>query len=179
MVDSFGRCDHLRMEAASAPIPAETSPEATEGSSAPETGSEGVAEEQAPQAEGERDDQGRYLSREAAGYRRRLRETEAERDQLRAEVDRLQRAEVERLAGAAGMATPADLWALGTELAFLRGDDGALDAETVNGLVHDVLADRPHWRQNSGDLGIGKGAAASGRRQVKVGLSQLLKPGAG
>jgi hypothetical protein len=33
---------------------------------------------------GERDEGGHYLSREAASYRRRLRETETERDQLRA-----------------------------------------------------------------------------------------------
>jgi hypothetical protein len=40
----------------------------------------------------------RAASREAANYRRRLRATEIERDQLRDQLDRVQRAEVERRA---------------------------------------------------------------------------------
>jgi hypothetical protein len=75
-------------------------------------------------------------SREAAGYRRRLREAEADVEQrdgvigaLRAEVDRLHRLEAERIAGQA-MATPADFWMV-ADLTDLRDDDGRLHAEKV------------------------------------------------
>src|SRR4051794_4716023 len=62
-------------------------------------------------------------SREAMRYRLRLRETEAERDALALRIDGLERAEAERIARSAGMATPADLWTQ-AELADFRGDDG-------------------------------------------------------
>jgi hypothetical protein len=64
-------------------------------------------------------------------YRKRLRATEAERDQLREQLDRLQTAEAERLAGASGLAAPSDLWQFGATLDTLRGEDGALDQATV------------------------------------------------
>ena len=123
---------------------------------------------------------GRYLSREAAGYRRRLRETEAERDQLRAQLDRLQTAEVERLASAAGLAVAGDVWMHGAALDTLRAEDGSIDHETVTGLVADILRDRPGLRRGgTGDIGIGRGAAAAGTTTApKVGLSALLKRGA-
>ena len=72
------------------------------------------------------DDDGRYLRREAAHYSRRLRETEEERDQLRERWTALQRAEVERLAYAAGMVVAGDLWTHGTTLDKLRNDPGTL-----------------------------------------------------
>jgi hypothetical protein len=130
-------------------------------------------------ARGERDESGRYLSREAASYRRRLRETETERDELRAQLDRVQTAEAERLASAAGLAAPSDLWQFGASLETLRGDDGAIDAEAVNGLVDEIVANRPGLRASPvGDLGIGRGGAAIGlRTEQGVGLSALLKPG--
>ena len=166
------------MEAAQAPTPTETSPESREGVSAPETTRETspATEGTEPNESGERDETGRYLSREAGSYRRRLRETEAERDQLRSTLDELQRGEVERLAAGAGMAVPSDLWSTGTVLANCRDDDGRIDSEVVQGLVDDVLKSRPTWRAAvNGDLGIGKGNAAGGGPSPKVGLSALLK----
>lgn len=68
--------------------------------------------------------------REAAKYRRRLRDTEAERDALSERVASLQRAEAERMA-AATLAKPAGLWATGTDLADLLGEDGNIDASKV------------------------------------------------
>lgn len=68
--------------------------------------------------------------REAAKYRRRLREAEAERDQLAERVESLQRAEVERAATADGL-RPAALWASGVELANLLADDGTVDGPKV------------------------------------------------
>jgi hypothetical protein len=131
------------------------------------------------EASDERDESGRYLSREAASYRRRLRETEGERDQLRGRLEGYERAEVERLAGAAGLQVPSDVWAFGAELVNLRGDDGAIDAETVSGLVGEIVKDRPGLQARQvGDVGIGRGGAASGSATApEVGLSALLKPG--
>jgi hypothetical protein len=126
----------------------------------------------------ERDEQGRYLSREAAGYRRRLRETETERDQLRTRLESYERAEVERLAGDAGLQVPGDVWQFGATLDTLRGEDGGIDADNVTGLVAEIVKDRPGLQARPvGDLGIGRGAAAAGTtRAPEVGLSALLKP---
>jgi hypothetical protein len=87
--------------------PPEPSPEPPEGVSAPGPGPEGPSGDEGQNDE--RDESGRYLSREAASYRRRLRDTETERDQLREQLDRLQRAEVERLASAAGLQVAGDV----------------------------------------------------------------------
>jgi hypothetical protein len=136
-------------------------------------------DERAPSIDGgERDASGKFLSREAASYRRRLRDTEAERDQLRDQLDRLQRAEVERLAGAAGLQVPGDAWTFGATLDTLRGEDGGIDSEAVSGLVGEIVKDRPGLQARpTGDLGIGRGAGAAGTRtEQTVGLSALLKP---
>jgi hypothetical protein len=156
--------------------PGTTAEAATQPHSAPQA--DAGAGGQAPET-GERDEQGRYLSAEAARYRVRLRETETERDQLRAHVDELQRAEVERLAASAGMAIPKDLWTLGTQLEHCRDESGRIDADTVTGLVADVLKERPTWRRGGHTRnGIGEGAAAAGTTtRQHVGLSALLKPG--
>ena len=81
-------------------------------------------------------DEGR-TGAEAAKYRRRLRETEAERDALAARVEALQRAEVERVA-ADTLARPEALWAAGTDLAALLTEDGAVDPEAVAQAVTDA-----------------------------------------
>jgi hypothetical protein len=126
----------------------------------------------------ERDESGRYLSREAASYRRRLRDTEAERDDLRGRLEGYERAEVERIAGDAGLQVAADVWTFGATLDTLRGEDGAIDPEAVGGLVGEIVKDRPGLQARPvGDLGIGRGAAAAGTtRTPEVGLSALLKP---
>ena len=66
----------------------------------------------------------------------------------------------------------------GASLDTLRGEDGSIDADTVHGLVGDILKDRPGLKAPTvGSLGIGKGASAADRTYgPKVGLSQLLKP---
>jgi hypothetical protein len=88
------------MDAATTAAAAETQAESAEdGSDLAPNGGKSDASENGD----ERDESGCYLSREAASYRRRLRETEAERDDLRGRLDRSERAEVERLAGDAGL----------------------------------------------------------------------------
>lgn len=70
--------------------------------------------------------------REAARYRRQLRETEAERDGLLTQLDALRRAEVDRLvADQTRTLKPAALWAAGTELGQLLAEDGTVDAARV------------------------------------------------
>jgi hypothetical protein len=125
----------------------------------------------------ERDEQGRYLSREAASYRRRLRETEGERDQLHERLEGYERADVERVAGDAGLQVPSDVWTFGATLATLRREDGGIDHEAVNDLAKEIGKDRPGLQvQPVGDVGIGRGAAAAGStRAPEVGLSALLK----
>lgn len=73
-------------------------------------------------------------SREAAKYRRRLRDAETERDQLAQRLEAIQRAEVERLATAARM-KPAAVWASGAELADLLTEDGAVDEQKVSDAI--------------------------------------------
>lgn len=81
-------------------------------------------------AEDQDDDAGGKGNKEAARYRRRLRDAEAERDALKATVESLQRAEVDRLATDAGL-RPAALWANGAEVGELLADDGTVDAARV------------------------------------------------
>jgi hypothetical protein len=133
---------------------------------------------QPAETDDERDEQGRYLSREAASYRRRLRDAEAERDDLRGRLEGYERAEVERLAGDAGLQVPGDVWTFGASLDTLRGEDGGIDSESVHELATSILKDRPGLAQRpAGDLGIGRGAAAAGTTHApEVGLSALLKP---
>jgi len=81
---------------------------------------------------------------EAARYRRRLRDTEAERDQLRGRVEHLQRGEIERLA-AGRLTDPADIWRDGAQLADLTNDDGHIDPAKVNATLDALLKAHGHW----------------------------------
>jgi hypothetical protein len=97
---------------------------------------------------------------------------------LHERLERLERSEVERLAQAAGLAVAGDVWQFGASLDSLRGDDGSIDGETVNGLVGDILKSRPGLQAPPKNvIGVGRGASAVPRDlRPKVGLSQLLKP---
>ncbi|MCF8607540.1 hypothetical protein L5I01_29705 [Gordonia sp. HY442] len=69
-------------------------------------------------------------SRREAGYRVKLREAEAQRDQLSERLTSLQRAEVERIA-AGKIKSAQALWASGAELADLLAEDGTVDGTKV------------------------------------------------
>lgn len=84
------------------------------------------------------------VGREAARYRRQLRDTEAERDSLRAERDALRRGHIEQLAQAAGATRGADVADV-TDIATLLGEDGRVDPERVAARVAELRAERPHW----------------------------------
>jgi len=80
---------------------------------------------------------------EAARYRTRLRETEAERDRLAAMVETLQRAEVARLASQ-HLAQGTDLLEYGmVGLDALIGEDGRVDPDQVGLATATLLAERP------------------------------------
>ncbi|ONM47168.1 hypothetical protein [Nocardia donostiensis] len=114
------------------------------------TPDQAVADAEVPTAEAsvtESDTEQQSGNREAAKYRRQLRDTETERDQLRERVTAYERAEVERLV-ADHLADPADLWVAGTELDALRGKGGAVDPEKVKAAVAELLEQRPHWRKH-------------------------------
>lgn len=87
---------------------------------------------------------------EAAKWRKRLRETEAERDELREQVEALQRQQVEAIVTAAGL-KPAAVWKV-AELDALLGDDGAVSAEAVTQAVEQA-------RDELGVQPLGKGGA--------------------
>jgi hypothetical protein len=172
------------MEAATTATATEAPAEPVEGDEPSSTQSTRSDETQTPENDasengGERDEQGRYLSREAASYRRRLRETESERDGLRERLEGYERADVERVAGDAGLQVASDVWTFGATLDTLRDEDGAIDHDAVHDLVKEIVKDRAGLQATPvGDIGIGKGAAAAGTaRAPEVGLSALLKPG--
>jgi hypothetical protein len=78
--------------------------------------------------------EGDGTGREAAKYRRQLRETEAQRDALAERLERHQRAEVERLAGAR-IEKGSAIWAGGAQLADFLDADGNVDPLAVPAAV--------------------------------------------
>ena len=83
------------------------------------------------------------LSREAAKWRRQLRETEQREAALEARLDDHDKREVERIA-AERMADPEDVW-LESSLDAMRDDGGALDAEKVAAELGRINVKKPHW----------------------------------
>lgn len=69
-------------------------------------------------------------SREAARYRRQLREAQGELESLKGQLEALRRAEVGRIVEAAKL-KPEAVWAAGTDLANLLAEDGTVDAAKV------------------------------------------------
>lgn len=90
--------------------------------------------------EAEETEQGGKGNREAARYRKQLRETETERDQLRERLDTMHRAEVERLAGAV-LSKPSGLWAAGVQVADLLAEDGTVDRSKVEAAAKQAAAE--------------------------------------
>lgn len=122
---------------------------------APETTTEHPEPETAP----EDDNPGK----EAAKYRRRLRETETERDTLRTQVEALQRAAVEQVAGK-HLHKPAGLWASGVTPAELVDDNGNVDPEKVQAAA----------RAAAESLGLAR--AAGGNHVPREGYTTSAKP---
>lgn len=99
-----------------------------------------------PAGEGPAEENAESGNSEAAKYRRRLREAEAERDALREQVDGLRRAEVERQV-ADDLEDPSDLWRAGADVGELLDDQGAVDRGKVDQAVLSVVTEHPGWRK--------------------------------
>ena len=96
------------------------------------------ATEQAPAGDHPNDQDG--TARAPGKFRQRLADAEAERDTLRATVETMRRAEVERLAAAADLVVPSALWAAGVSLDDLLDQDGKVDPERVTSAVTGAIA---------------------------------------
>ena len=113
-----------------APDPAAPTDDATDTAGAPD----GAAE--APEGDDNRP------GAEAARYRRRLRETESERDGLVEQLDGFRRREAEGVAAGA-LSKASDLWLDGRTIGDLLNDDGQIDVAKVSAEVATVLEGRP------------------------------------
>lgn len=83
-------------------------------------------------------------NREAARYRVRAREAEAERDRLRGVVERFQRVEVERVVGDR-LVNPTDLFEIaGATIADLLDEAGTVDPDAVTARVDELITARPY-----------------------------------
>jgi hypothetical protein len=122
------------------------------------------------------------LRKQAASYRRRLRDTETERDTLADRVSVMQRGEAERIAAAAAegfrpLSDGRDVWRHdGVELGAMLDDDGNVDAAKVREVVLEVAAAHPGWRVHSfGSADAGRGAGAISRRDPDADFADALR----
>lgn len=76
-------------------------------------------------------------NRREARYRRQLRDTEAERDQLAQQLEALRRDSAEAIARRT-IAEPAGLWAAGVTVEALLAEDGTVDADKVTAAAEDA-----------------------------------------
>lgn len=114
------------------------------------------------------------VRREAAGYRRKLREAEAKIEQRDARISDYERAEVERqITGDGGLQNAADFWLTGIQLDELRDDEGNLDSEKVKAARDRVLAEHPHWRRPS--PGFDGGVRQPVREEPEFPFGEALK----
>ncbi len=100
----------------------------------------GKADTEATSESADTDDPADTPNREAARYRRRLRDTETERDTLKARLEALQRAQVDGIAQGLGV-KPAALWAAGADLEGLCDDNGVPDAGKVKAAAEKARAE--------------------------------------
>jgi hypothetical protein len=111
-------------------------------------------------------------NREAAKYRRQLRDAEAQRDDLSDRLATLQRREAERLA-AEHLADGADMWRGGLDLAALLDGDGNLDPNKVADAAHATRKAHPHWaaprphKRNPAGRGGGLKSGATGSDEYR------------
>lgn len=117
-----------------------------------QTGAKSPADSQTPAPEGAgtgEQESGSQKGNKEARYRVERNEARAERDALAERIQRMHRAEVERLASDA-LSHPADLFSLsGNELADYLTEDGDVDAEKVAADVVAILAERPGLRKTT------------------------------
>jgi hypothetical protein len=102
------------------------------------------------------------LRREAASYRRKLRDAEGEAERLAQRVAEMQKSAIEdQVVGPGKLADGSDVWLTGVKLEDLLDEDGAINAEKVKGALEQTLAEHPSWKQRQGP-GLGGGARGTG-----------------
>ena len=112
------------------------------------------------------------LRREAAGYRRKLREAEGTNERLAERVAEMQKANIEaQVSGPGKLADPADLW-LTVKLDDLLAEDGAIDPEKVKAKLDQVLAEHPAWKDKTHP---GLGGGARGTQPTAPSFGEALK----
>lgn len=118
----------------------------------------------------------RGANKEAAKYRRQLREAEAARDQLGERLAALQRGQAETLARE-HLADGADLWRDGLDLAALLDHNGQVDAAKVAEAAQATVAAHRHWaaprppKRNPAGSGGGLRSGATGRDDYRPAAS--------
>jgi hypothetical protein len=143
------------------------------GTDTARAGSESVT---AAQGDMPADGDDRGGNREAAKYRRQLRDAEAARDALSERLSTMQRREAERLA-ADHLADGADMWRDGLDLAALLDDDGNLDPAKVADAAQAARKAHPHWaaqrphKRNPAGSGGGLRSGATGRDDYRPAAS--------
>ena len=139
--------------------PADTTPESTTDATAPTQDNGGTAEAQdAPATTASDDASGNH---EAAKYRHRAKTAEAERDQLRARLEHVQRGEVERMA-TTHLRDGTDVWRDGAQLSDLLDENGNVDPDKVSDLGRVLTEAHPHWstvQGSSRERGMQSGAS--------------------
>lgn len=106
-------------------------------------------------------------------------ERNAAREELaaaQARIDRMHRAEVERLAAAA-LSHPADLFSLsGNELTDYLTEDGMVDPEKVAADVAAILQERPGLKRNTPAVDHSQGRGGKGTPKRKASWETMLNP---
>lgn len=72
---------------------------------------------------------------DAYRYRNQLREVEAERDQLRDQLEQLTRSTIEDVAKSIGLAKPETLWKLGFTAEQVQGIDGVINHDRARRVI--------------------------------------------
>ncbi len=139
----------------------ETTPEAGPTAPGQAGAATDTAEENTPTGDGDQGEEEGTPNREAAKYRTKLREAEAQRDALQQRLDAYLRGQAEALAagGEHRLHKGADLWLGGHTLADVLGEGGEVDAGKVAEVVKTVTSTRPYLQS-----GRFKGSADQGTR---------------
>lgn len=115
-------------------------------------------------------------SNKEARYRVERNEARAERDSLAQRVERMQRAEVERIASDA-LSHPADIFSLsGNAVADYLDDAGNIDPERVAADVAAVLSERPGLRKAAAAFDPTQGTGGRDPRSGPTTWGEFLNP---
>jgi len=137
----------------------------TDTTTAPDDADPGPAPGDAPEpddhATDHADDPGKRARAEAAAYRRRLRDTEGERDRLAEHLLGYQRRAAEDLA-AVSLSRGDDLWLATDDVSAVLDDAGQVDPDKVTAAVQQVLDGRPQLGRPAAGFDLGHRGGAPG-----------------